>query len=251
MTIGGTDMEKIHLEHLLDLSYNRASEKWYHSELILKKCIERGDCEGALEAFQELNEAIDLRFDILFVEEELILVKMSILSGIIHFALRDAKVPPAYLTLMTLWQKETLIPSKYQINTKDMIANFSNCIIQACEFIHYFALPNYSPLIQRCIQYIQFHLTEEILVSEIAKVLNITRQYLCTQFHNETHMNMTEYINHERINLAKQYLKGHKLSISQIAMTCGYSNHTYFGRVFKKYEKMTPQQYRIQNSDMK
>ena len=52
-----------------------------------------------------------------------------------------------------------------------------------------------------------------------------------------------EYINRERLKLAKQLLADKKNSISSVSLQCGFNDVNYFVRLFKKAEGITPGMY--------
>lgn len=54
---------------------------------------------------------------------------------------------------------------------------------------------------------------------------------------------MQECIN-ARLNHARSYLRTTDMPIRTVALLCGYDNETHFMRQFKKFEHMTPSQYR-------
>jgi two-component system response regulator YesN len=47
-----------------------------------------------------------------------------------------------------------------------------------------------------------------------------------------------------RVNRAKFMLQSYRMSVKEIAATCGYSDAAYFCRVFRKVTGLTPMQYR-------
>ena len=233
-------------DHLTNEEYNMASEVWYHAELVLKQCVEAGDGAGALDALDTLKEAVYRRFQPILTHRELASTLLGILGGILHFACRDAGLPPAYLTLMILWQKETFTAVRTQ---EEWLRSLKDCIRYACELVRSFSLPSCGPLIRRCIALIQQGLTEELHAEALAGELGVTRPYLSSQFKKETGKTLTEYINAERIKLARHYLRQGRLSVTQVALLCGYSDPNYFGRIFRRLEGLPPQafaeQYRL------
>ena len=54
-----------------------------------------------------------------------------------------------------------------------------------------------------------------------------------------------EYTEKMRIARAKELLTGGSCDISEIAFKCGFSEHSYFSKRFKKYTGVTPRQTRI------
>lgn len=238
-------MRHSYTEHLTNQEYNQASELWYDAEDRLKHCIEAGDDAGALLALAELKTAVKQRFTPLLTRQELVSTLSGILGGILHFACRDAGLPPAYLTLMILWQKDALL-AVFSSPGPALDKAFDSCVVYACEMVRSFSLPECGPLVRSCIALIQQRLTDTLSVDDLAKELGITRQYLSAQFRKELGRTPVEYINYERIRLSKYYLRQNQFSITQIAMMCGYSDSNYFGRTFKNLTGKTPRQYRLQ-----
>lgn len=83
-----------------------------------------------------------------------------------------------------------------------------------------------------------------ITLDEIAARLNITPEYLGTQFHKELGVNFSAYIKNYRMQKAKELLIGTQLKLYEIAEKVGYSDPKYFGRVFKESTGQQPLDYR-------
>ncbi len=60
-------------------------------------------------------------------------------------------------------------------------------------------------------------------------------------------MNFSDYLSFIRIKVAKRMLKNPSKSVKEISYEVGYVDPNYFARVFKKYEHMTPTEYRNKN----
>ena len=78
----------------------------------------------------------------------------------------------------------------------------------------------------------------------LADALEMSPQYLSRVFKEEAGCNMLEYVNRLRIDQAKQFLSGTDMGEAAIANKVGYTNDKTLIRVFKKYEGITPGQYR-------
>jgi AraC-like DNA-binding protein len=63
-------------------------------------------------------------------------------------------------------------------------------------------------------------------------------------FHDETKDNIVNYINKLRIEEAKRLLRETDQTINEIALSLGYNNNQSFNRFFKKYEGVTPGEFR-------
>ena len=231
-------------ETLNNEKYTEASELWYEAEIKLKSCIQSGNEKESIKALETLEEAVRQRFVPILDESRVVAIFLSIVGGIIHFACRDSGLPPAYLTMEILGQNEVIAPcvsgSAASFSSVELNRALRTCIRQACSLVKSLAAEEYSTLVKRCIGLIQAHLTDDLSIAFLADSLGVTRQYLSSRFKAETGLAMTDYINQQRIALSKYYLRQDKLTITQIAVMCGYSDSNYYGRMFRKLEHITP-----------
>lgn len=86
-----------------------------------------------------------------------------------------------------------------------------------------------------------------ITLEEIASKINVTPEYLSTQFHRQTGVNFSAYIKDYRIRKAKELLLGTDLKLYAIAEKVGYQDAKYFCRVFKESTGNSPSDYRKAN----
>lgn len=104
--------------------------------------------------------------------------------------------------------------------------------------------PSISLTIQRAKSLIHEFFNQGITLDEIALKLNITPEYLGTQFHRELGINFSSYIKNHRIKKAKELLIGTHLKLYEIADKTGYSDPKYFSQVFKECTGQLPTEYR-------
>ncbi len=83
-----------------------------------------------------------------------------------------------------------------------------------------------------------------ITLEEIASRLNITPEYLGSQFHKETGTTFSAYMKNFRISKAKELLVGTSLKLYEIAERVGYSDPKYFSKVFRDVTGSLPAEYR-------
>ena len=81
-------------------------------------------------------------------------------------------------------------------------------------------------------------------IATIAENLQITPTYMSKLYKEQTGEALPDYINKVRLKKAKVLLKDEKLSISEAAVKVGYINSNALIRSFKKYEGVTPGQYK-------
>lgn len=83
-------------------------------------------------------------------------------------------------------------------------------------------------------------------VSRVAQLMDRNISYLSQYFRDQSGIGLLEYINRVRINRAKELIQGgrEKLTIKQVAQQVGFDNLNSFIRVFKKYEGVTPGEFK-------
>ena len=86
-----------------------------------------------------------------------------------------------------------------------------------------------------------------ITLGEIADRLNMTQEYLGSQFHKELGVPFSVYIRNYRLSKAKELLIGTQLKQYEVAERVGYTDAKYFARVFKEFVGMSPAEYRKTN----
>ncbi|MDA3958898.1 AraC family transcriptional regulator [Oceanispirochaeta sp.] len=97
-------------------------------------------------------------------------------------------------------------------------------------------------------EYIEVHYKESISISDLAAVLNVTPQHLCTLFKKALHTRPFQYLNSYRINRSKALLVQHPdWRIKNIAHESGYDNEAYFSSMFKKQTGLSPSRFRRMN----
>lgn len=92
--------------------------------------------------------------------------------------------------------------------------------------------------------YINKHFAERLSASEIGEHFHYSPAYLSALFKEQAGINLTAYIENVRMEWAKYYMDTGALSITDIALKTGYSDISYFSKVFKKYTGMSPREYK-------
>jgi AraC-like DNA-binding protein len=99
-------------------------------------------------------------------------------------------------------------------------------------------------LLNEVYYYILHHISEAITTKDIAREVYMSRSHLSTLFKKNYGRNLIDYIHEVKIAKAKELLKDHGKSITQIADYLGYSSSSHFTRVFCSIEGVTPKEYR-------
>lgn len=104
--------------------------------------------------------------------------------------------------------------------------------------------PALSDAVQEICAYVHSHLTDDILLDDIAAAVGYTSYYLTKKFYRETGQRMTDYINHAKIQYACVQLTGTDKTLQQISEELHYSSRSYFTAVFRKVMGCSPTEYR-------
>lgn len=100
------------------------------------------------------------------------------------------------------------------------------------------------PSVVRALRYIRTHAHHGIVVEDILREVPISRRSLEIQFRAYLGRSPAEEIRRVRLERGKQLLGRRELSITEIALACGFSNATRFGVAFRKSFGTTPRAFR-------
>lgn len=93
-------------------------------------------------------------------------------------------------------------------------------------------------------EYIRKNYRRDLTLDEVSREVHVSPYYFSKLFKEETGENYVEYLTRIRITEAKRMLSDPANSIKQVCLSVGYGDPSYFSRIFKKYEGVTPSEYR-------
>lgn len=100
-------------------------------------------------------------------------------------------------------------------------------------------------LIGQVLEYIGEHYTETTMsLTMLADAFNMSSPQMSSFFKEQTGESYLDYISKLRIGLAKNILSEGKLKVEDVSRQVGYESVITFRRVFKKYVKQTPTEYK-------
>lgn len=92
--------------------------------------------------------------------------------------------------------------------------------------------------------YIEKNYQNSLSVAELAQMVGYSQRQFIRLFKKATGDLPLEYITHLRMQYARELLKNSELSITEIAMQCGYTDSNYFSKLFHKNHGVTPKDFR-------
>lgn len=139
------------------------------------------------------------------------------------------------------------------VHQDDLFIFLSNLLKSVIGELKYIRHNQSKHVIMRAINFVEHNYDQSISLEDVARVVNLSKQYVCSLFKKETGQNLSVFINQTRIDKAKELLLNPSVSSKDIYAMVGFSNQQYFTRVFKKMTGMTTTEYkehveRTQNS---
>jgi AraC-like DNA-binding protein len=99
-------------------------------------------------------------------------------------------------------------------------------------------------LINDTILYMQSELHRQLTVEDMALKQGISTSHFSALFRKATGMSPLDYFIHLKLQKACLLLYSSDIKIKKVATEIGYDDPYYFSRLFKKYMKVSPDQYR-------
>lgn len=128
--------------------------------------------------------------------------------------------------------------------SEDFIQLFSILQSDFHTIISEYEVNAHNSTMQSILKYIDNHYNDQLSLASLAKQFNFNYSYLSVYFHSHHSEGFSEYLNRKRINHAMELLRQGTLPVSDVCETVGFTDPSYFTRVFKKLTGTTPRDYR-------
>jgi two-component system response regulator YesN len=131
---------------------------------------------------------------------------------------------------------------KSYLNAKEAL-NYKY-ILGTNKLIHFNELNQGYNMVQKACEYVRNHVEEEITLTSISNHLNISKNYFCSVFKQQTGENFLEYLTKAKMDRAKILLKRYDYKVYEISDILGYKETAYFSKLFKKHTGYTPAEFK-------
>lgn len=156
----------------------------------------------------------------------------------------NAKISPMIRKLLT-YQKDRQLGDELLI--KAMLLEVLYHIISYCEVSD--KERAYEDIIfeklKMSLNYVEENYAENITAETMAAVSNYSVSHFSKLFKQMTGESLTQYLKNYRLEIAANRLRNEPTKVSEIALSCGFSNLSYFSRAFYQKYHMTPSEYRL------
>lgn len=185
-----------------------------------------------------------------------IFVSEEIVNGILELVCLDKEFCNLFNNNSVIYAQ---IPEEWRKAVEDIYKNAKSCLNNSFKaaFIQlFFSLMTYlksfsiecisSPTdaITRTVKYINQNYSLPITLDDICKKANMSKYYFCRKFKDTVGVTPMQYLLNTRLASTKVFLADSNKSISEISEQCGFSSVSYFCQIFKKYNDISPSEYR-------
>ncbi|MEO8352242.1 MAG: helix-turn-helix domain-containing protein [Chthoniobacteraceae bacterium] len=136
-----------------------------------------------------------------------------------------------------------LTPKQYEALIR-LLDTFAKHLASCSQVLALHAPRNAAPAVARARTYIEDHSDEELSLSAVARVVNMSATYFSEKFKEVAGMNFVEYVARTRVEKARNLLQNPRLRISEIAFDVGFQSLSQFNRAFKQVVGEAPREYR-------
>jgi YesN/AraC family two-component response regulator len=215
------------------------SEKSTVLKILLENAILTGNVEIVKQAAAKSEEIKDLK--ILF-DEDLNIMKLYIASSVSSFV--EISIKNGLPKDVAETEKRKYFTKIAYCQSKDDLKDLHFQIVEKLiEAMNRYSIKKYSPIVKMATEYIHNNKFKFLYAKDVSNAINVNRSYLSKIFKNEVGENITDYIHRVKIDLAIELMESNIYKHNEISELLGYSNYSYFSKVFKKIHGKTPNKY--------
>ncbi|MEH7419385.1 helix-turn-helix domain-containing protein [Neobacillus drentensis] len=228
----------------IELSLRRQNAKLHHDHLIEKKllnAITKGNKEELFKCLRLIDE--EFEYGVLSKKSQLRNVKNLAITAITlstRAAMDGGLYPEIAYSLSDMYIQR--LEELQDINEVKKLQ--AKAMEDFADRVHFSNKEHYSKPISICQNYIFNHVYENITLTSLSEIVELTPNYLSSLFKKEIGIALSEYIQKVKIEEAKNLLMLTSHSLSEICALLNFTDQSYFIKVFKKFTGVTPKHYK-------
>ena len=98
--------------------------------------------------------------------------------------------------------------------------------------------------LNRVLEYIRANTGEDLKLSALAELANMSPHYFCELFKQSTGLSPHRYVLRAKIECAKEYLSDLRVNVFEASVLTGFADQSYFTKVFRRLVGVTPTEFR-------
>ncbi len=206
------------------------------TETVLIDCV----IEGNQKAFEVVSSIVN---NIKGKEVDIHAVSVA-LQNIVEKILSKIKSEYGYVNKLFLYDNYDIFYKKEYDSKEMIIKDFEEIIKEFLDLFGNFKVGYKGAIIRQACQYVVKNIDSDVSLANVSNELNISKNYFCALFKNETGENFLTFVTRTKMERAKILLKNNNMKVYEVCDYLGYNDTTYFTRIFKKYSNMTPYEYK-------
>jgi AraC-like DNA-binding protein len=103
---------------------------------------------------------------------------------------------------------------------------------------------HYQQSISKAMRHLIAHFREEVRLEDVLLLTDLSRPTFARQFKKHAGRTMSEFLNHLRLQAACRELLESDLGVLEIALGCGFTQISFFNRLFRRLQHCSPSEYR-------
>lgn len=238
------------------------------SEALTQRFYHEGTCflEADLSKTAEQADVFDKKSFLAFLQDGNLKAALTLLTQAVAKIVENRILPEielkslvqnSFYQILDYWEDRGMDFNELSRLKRDYIMRVSHAAFAAelqhvtaqivREILQYDASMGISQL-DEMLQFISAHYSEKLTLTDLARKFNFNYYYLSTYFTAKYSENFSDYLHHIRIDKAKLLLQNIDIPVAEVGGMVGYTDNSYFARVFKKQIGMTPSHYRQQKT---
>ncbi|OJJ23974.1 AraC family transcriptional regulator [marine bacterium AO1-C] len=97
------------------------------------------------------------------------------------------------------------------------------------------------------VKYIHDNLSQPLTIQHLSDKAHMSESNFYRVFKNEFGISPVDFINEERIRLATRLLRDPDKQIKEVYLECGFNSLSYFNRLFKRKNQVSPRKFQAKN----
>lgn len=146
--------------------------------------------------------------------------------------------------LRRLWEATPAISADKYRGVVVLLEAFARQLAEFANRLIIEARPREPAAVTKARSFIRENLTERLTLEEVSRHSGLSPHHFCKVFRKSAGVNLIEYINRSRVEIAKQLLVKACARVSEIAFDIGYQSLSQFNRSFRSVTGESPTQFR-------
>ena len=106
-------------------------------------------------------------------------------------------------------------------------------------------------MLKDTIEYMQTNYNEHITVASLANRVGLSQSYFSRLYNQYMHTSPIDYLIKIRLQKSTELLLNSTISVSEIALKCGFNDFSYFSKCFRQRYGCSPREYMKKNTTQK